>query len=205
MAKILHVQASPRGERSASTAVAKEFLAAYQKNNPGDTVETLDIWHTDLPEFDGEALNAKYAVMTGQDFTPGQQTAWNVVTTMAEHFKSADKLIFSLPMWNFGIPYRLKQYFDVIAQPGLLFGFAPDKGYFGLVTGKKAVAIYASGGLYAPGSGAEAFDLQSKYLKLFLGFVGVSDVKDIFVGGTAMNKDAVATGKLQAVEVAVAF
>ncbi len=205
MAKILHILASPRGERSASTTVAKEFLAAYKAKNSGDSIETLDLWKADLPPFDGDALNAKYAVMGGQNFTPEQQAAWGVITQIAEHFKSADVLVFSLPMWNFGIPYRLKHYFDVIAQPGLLFGYAPDKGYFGLVTGKKAVAVYASGGVYGPGSGAEAYDQQSKYLKQFLGFVGVTDVKEIFVGGTAMNKDAVESGKKQAVEVAASF
>jgi len=205
MAKILHILASPRGDRSASTTVAKEFLAAYKAKHPGDTVETLDIWKADLPAFDGDALNAKYAVMSGQNFTEGQKQAWDEVTKIANDFKSADKLVFSLPMWNFGIPYRLKQYIDVITQPGLLFGFEPGKGYFGLVTGKTALAIYASGGVYGPGSGAEAYDQQSKYLKQFLGFVGVTDVKEIFVGGTAMNKDAVDAGKKQAVEVAATF
>jgi FMN-dependent NADH-azoreductase len=205
MAKILYIQASPRGERSASTAVAKEFLTAYQKQNPGDTVETLDIWKADLPAFDGDTLAAKYAVMSGQDFTAGQKQAWDAVTKIATDFKSADKFVFSLPMWNFGIPYRLKHYFDLLAQPGLTFGFAPDKGYFGLVTGKPAVAVYASGGVYSPGSGAEAYDLQSKYLRQLLGFLGITDVKEIFVCGTAMNKDSVESCKKQAQEVAAAF
>lgn len=205
MAKILHILASPRGERSASTTVAKEFLAAYTAKHPGDTIETLDIWKADLPPFDGDTLNAKYAVMSGQNFTPGQKQAWDAVTKIADDFKSADKFVFSLPMWNFGIPYRLKHYIDLLAQPGLTFGYAPDKGYFGLVTGKKAVAIYASGGVYSPGSGAETYDLQSKYLKQVLGFVGITDVKDIYVGGTAMNKDAVEAGKKQAAELAASF
>ena len=205
MAKILYIQASPRGERSASNAVAKEFLAAYQTKNPGDTVETLDIWKADLPAFDGDTLNAKYAVMSGQDFTAGQKLAWDAVTKIANDFKSADKFVFSLPMWNFGIPYRLKHYFDVIAQPGLTFGYAPDKGYFGLVTGKPAVNIYASGGVYTPASGMDAYDLQSKYLRQLLGFMGFTDVKEIYACGTAINKEGVETAKKQAVEVAATF
>jgi FMN-dependent NADH-azoreductase len=205
MAKILHIQASPRGERSASTTVAKEFLAAYQAKNPGDTVETLDLWKADLPPFDGETLKAKYAVASGESFTPAEQEAWNAVVRIADHFKSADKFVFSVPMWNFSIPYKLKHYTDLLIQPTLTFTFSPDKGYAGLVNGKPAVAIYARGGAYGPGSGMEALDFQSKYLKTILGFIGVTDLKEVFVEGTGMNKDAVATGKKQAAELAASF
>ena len=61
------------------------------------------------------------------------------MTKIAEHFKSADKYVFSLPMWNFGIPYKLKHFIDVLVQPGLTFSFSPETGYKGLVTGKPAV------------------------------------------------------------------
>jgi FMN-dependent NADH-azoreductase len=206
MAKLLHILASPRGDRSASAAVARDFLAAYQAKNPGDAVETLDLWKADLPPFDGDTLDAKYAAMHGQNPTGGQVEAWAAVTRIADHFKSADKFVFSLPMWNFGIPYRLKHYIDLLVQPGLTVGFAPDKGYFGLVTGKPAALIYASGGVYSPGSGAEAYDLQSKYLRQILGFIGITDVKEIFVCGTEMDKaKALEAGKKQAVEVASSF
>jgi FMN-dependent NADH-azoreductase len=206
MAKLLHILASPRGDRSASTTIAKEFLAAYQAKNSGDTVETLDLWKADLPAFDGDTLNAKYAVMHGQNPTGGQVEAWAAVTRIAEHFKSADKFVFSLPMWNFGIPYRLKHYIDLLVQPGLTVGFSPDKGYWGLVTGKPAVAIYARGGDYSPGTPAEGYDLQSKYLKQILGFIGITDMKDIFVEGVEMDKaKALEAGKKKAAEVAAQF
>src|SRR5208282_1338964 len=117
--KLLHIQASPRGDRSASITAATEFLAAYRAKNPGDTVETLDLWKADLPPFDGETINAKYSVMGGHAPTGAQQEAWAAVIRIADHFKSADKFVFSLPMWNFGIPYRLKHYIDLLVQPGL--------------------------------------------------------------------------------------
>ncbi len=206
MAKILHIQASPRGERSTSITIAKEFLAAYQAKNPGDTVETLDLWKADLPAFDGETLAAKYSVMQGQSPTGDEVAAWAAVTKIADQFKAADKFVFSLPMWNFGIPYRLKHYIDLLVQPGLTFGYAPDKGYFGLVTGKTAVAIYSRGGDYSPGSPAEGYDLQSKYLKQILGFVGLTDVKEVFIEGAAMDAaKALEGGKKRALEVASTF
>jgi FMN-dependent NADH-azoreductase len=123
MSKLLHIEASPRGKRSSSVTVAHHFIEAYRAKNPNDTVETLDLWQTELPAFDGATIDAKYAVMHGQKHTPEQLQAWNAVTKLAEHFKSADKYLFSLPMWNFGIPYRLKHYIDLLVQPGLAFSF----------------------------------------------------------------------------------
>jgi FMN-dependent NADH-azoreductase len=190
MSKLLHIEASPRGSRSASNTVAKHFVDAYKAANPGDTVETLDLWHTELPEIDGPTIAGKYAILSGQQFTPEQTKAWQVVTAVADQFKSADKYVFSLPMWNFSIPYKLKHYIDVLVQPGLTFGYSPESGYQGLVTGKPAVLIYARGGAYGPGSGMEAYDVQSKYLKQVLGFIGFTDLKEIFVEPTASSATA---------------
>jgi FMN-dependent NADH-azoreductase len=205
MSKVLHLVSSPRGDRSASLTVAKTFLEAYKAGHPGDEIETLDLWTTPIPEFDGATINSKYAIMHGQAFTPEQDAAWKAVVKLAEHFKSADKYVISLPMWNFGIPYKLKHYIDVIVQPGLTFSFSPDTGYKGLVTGKPITAIYARGGAYGPGSGAEGYDAQSTYLKQVLGFIGFTDIKEIFVEPTLQKADAVDTGKAKAKEVAAGF
>jgi FMN-dependent NADH-azoreductase len=206
MPKILHIIASPRGDRSASLTVARTFLAAYAGKNPGDQIETLDLWKTKLPEFDGDTIDGKYAILHGDKFTPAQEEAWKAVVAVAEKFKSADKYVISLPMWNFGIPYKLKHFIDVLVQPGLAFSFSPDTGYKGLVTGKPLVAIYARGGAYGPGSGAEGYDAQSTYLKQVLGFIGFTDVKEILVEETGSKKDqALEKGNAQAKEVAAGF
>ena len=205
MSKLLHVIASPRGDRSASTSVAKHFIESYHGAHPGDTVETLDLWTANLPEFDGPAVDAKYAILHGQKHTPEQLQAWETVTKIAEHFKSADKYVISLPMWNFGIPYKLKQFIDVIVQPGLAFSFSPDTGYTGLIAGKPVLVVYARGGAYGPGSGMEAYDAQSTYLKQVLGFIGFKDIKEIFVEPTLAKADAVENGNKRAVELASDF
>ena len=205
MSKLLHLEASPRGDRSASITVAKHFIESYLAAHPGDTVETLDLWHANLPEFDGAALAAKYAVLHGQKHTPEQLLAWQTVTNIADHFKSADKYVISLPMWNFGIPYKLKQFIDVLVQPGLAFSYSPETGYKGLITGKPVVVIYARGGAYGPGTGLEAYDAQSSYMKQVLGFIGFTDIKEIFVEPTLAKADAVETGNKRAAELAPSF
>ncbi|HEV3271074.1 MAG TPA: NAD(P)H-dependent oxidoreductase [Candidatus Methylacidiphilales bacterium] len=209
MAKLLHIVASPRGKRSASIAVAEHFIDSYRAAHPGDTVETLDLWHAALPEFDGPTIDAKYAILHGQKHTPEQLQAWQAVVKIADHFKSADKYLFSLPMWNFGIPYKLKHFIDVLVQPGLTFSFTQEEGYKGLVTGKPVVAVYARGGAYGAGSGMEAYDAQSPYLRQALGFIGFTNIREIFVEPTLASPtskdEAVAASNRKAAELAAAF
>ncbi len=191
MAKLLYIVASPRGERSSSSKVALAFLEVYREKHPSDEVEILDLWKVSLPSFDGDMLDAKYAVLHGQDKTPEQVAAWKTVADMAASFVAADKYLISVPMWNFSIPYKLKHFFDIIIQPGLTFSFTPEEGYKGLVTGKKAAIVYARGGAYGPGTGAEAYDLQTKVLSGLLGFIGVTDQENILVEPTLAAPDAV--------------
>ena len=86
MAKLLYIEASPRKDRSRSTQVARTFLAAYQKSRPDDSIETLDLWATSLPRFDGATIEAKYAILQGQIHTPGQAQAWKSVVDVIERF-----------------------------------------------------------------------------------------------------------------------
>ena len=182
MAKLLYIQASPR-QRSKSTQVAEAFLQSYQHTHPDDEIKTINLFEKDLPAFDGLALQAKYTIMHGKEHTAEEVKAWAAVEAVIEEFKDADKYLISLPMWNFGIPYRLKHYLDVLIQPGYTFT-VNDSGYQGLVTGRPVAVIYARGGAYSEGSGAEAFDLQKKYMDLALGFIGFQDVHSIIVEPT---------------------
>ena len=199
MAKLIYVEASPRKDRSKSIKIANEFLSAYKSANPSDTVETVDLWNISLPEFDGFTIDAKYAVMHGQDHSPEQASAWQRVVDVCEHFKSADKYVFSLPMWNFGIPYKLKHYIDVIAQPGQTFSFDPATGYSGLVTGKPIAVVYARGGAYSEGE-AQGMDLQKGYLDTVLRFIGFSEIHNILVEPTLSSPEDVAAMESKVIE-----
>jgi FMN-dependent NADH-azoreductase len=205
MGRLLYIEASPRKNRSSSIAAARAFLEAYQAAHPGDVVETWDLWAEPLPEFDGAMLEAKYSVIHGTNQTSEQARAWGEVTALADRFKSADKHVISLPMWNFGIPYKLKHLFDVITQPGLTFSFSPQAGYTGLVTGKPAAVIYARGGSYLPGSGAEGYDAQKPYVELLLRFIGFTDIRAIVVEPTLGQPDLIQQVKAEALEEARAL
>ena len=184
MAHLLYIEASPRKERSASIEIAKTFISEYKRTHPEDGVETLDLWDTRLPEFDGHVIDSKYVILHGLEHTEVQKRAWRVVEDVISQFTRADKYVFSLPMWNFSIPYKLKHYIDVIVQPGYTFSFSPEEGYKGLMAGKPVAAIYARGGAYGSGTGAETYDLQKAYLEHILGFMGFSDFQTILVEPT---------------------
>ena len=124
MAKLLYIQASPRGKRSKSNTVADAFVETYKQANPQDTVEVLNLYEEDLPAFDGLAVQAKYSIMHGKEHSSEEVAAWKAIEEVIEQFKSADKYVLSVPMWNFSIPYRLKQYIDLQSKYiELIFGF----------------------------------------------------------------------------------
>ena len=77
MSKLLYIEASPRKSRSKSIEVAKAFLSEVQKTHPSVEVDKLDLWTTELPAFDGDTVEAKYAIIQGQTHTPEQAKAWS--------------------------------------------------------------------------------------------------------------------------------
>ena len=149
MCNILYLKASPRGERSKSIAVADAFLDEYRKAHADTEVDALDLFAADLMAFDGLAVQAKYTILHGGEHTDEELAAWKSVEAVIERFLAADLYVIAAPMWNFGIPYRLKQYIDLIVQPGYTFRYSPESGYEGLATGRAAFVAYARGGEYS--------------------------------------------------------
>nr|GID89230.1 hypothetical protein Ade03nite_81540 [Actinoplanes derwentensis] len=108
---------------------------------------------------------------------------------MFRRFDAADTYLFSVPMWNAGIPYILKQLIDVISQPGLVFAFDPASGYRGLLRGKRAAIIYTSA-VYRPGLPPEfGADFQSPYLEGWLRWAGVTEIHPIRFGPDVTDPD----------------
>jgi FMN-dependent NADH-azoreductase len=210
MSKLLYIQASPRVQRSHSIAVADAFIETYKRKHPDDEIVTLNVFEASIPDFGNLAVQAKYAIIHGQLHSKKQQQVWRNVEEVIEQFTSADKYVLAVPMWNFSIPYRLKQYIDLLVQPGYTFRFSEEKGYEGLVVGKPMLAVYARGGEYPPHSGAEAFDLQTKYIELIFGFIGFENIRFVVIEPTLQGGPDVAEVKRheaigEAKEIAVVF
>jgi FMN-dependent NADH-azoreductase len=83
----------------------------------------LDVWAESLPEFDAEAIGAKYKGVSGEPMTPSERMTWEKIKELASRFQKADRIVLGVPMWNFSFPYKLKQLIDLACQRNMLFTF----------------------------------------------------------------------------------
>jgi FMN-dependent NADH-azoreductase len=183
MPKLFHLTCSPRAE-SESSAGARVFLDRFREVRPDWDIDEMNLWRDHLPEFDGSILDAKYARMNGRTFTDAERDAFAVAERIAIRFALAERVLISTPMWNFSIPYKLKQWIDVISQPGLTFKFDPVRGYLPLLKDRPTVVILASGGDFVTGMNRGRIDMATPYLREALRFIGVRDVRLVSIGPT---------------------
>jgi FMN-dependent NADH-azoreductase len=197
MTRLLHISASPRGDASESLAIAGHFLDAVRDVRPEVQIDTFDLWDGTLPQFGPAAAGAKMAVFAGRTPTGEQAAAWQAAKDTFERFDEADEYLFTVPMWNHGVPYILKQFIDVVSQPGMVFGFDPEAGYTGLLTGKKAAVIYTSA-VYGPGRPPSfGDDFQAPYVHSWLRWTGIEDITSLGFRPNLVTADA-DTGRQQA-------
>ncbi|MBU2664176.1 NAD(P)H-dependent oxidoreductase [Actinoplanes bogorensis] len=208
MHDVLHISASPRGPRSESRALAATFLDTLREVSPDTRIEEFDLWDGTLPAFGPDAAAAKMAVFAGEQPAGEAARAWEAARETFRRFNSFDRYVFSVPMWNAGVPYILKQFIDVVSQPGMVFGFDPVEGYRGLLTGKRAAVIYTSA-VYGPGRGpAFGSDFQAPYVEDWLRWAGVDDVRSVHFRPNLATADAESGRRLahaQARDLAKAF
>ena len=178
MSRLLHISASPRGAASESLAVAGTLADAYREVH-GDVVDHHDLWDGTLPAFGPAGATAKMAVFAGEEPTGEQAAAWRAAREVFERFDAYDRYLFSVPMCNSGVPYVLKQFIDVVSQPGWVFSFDPGAGYTGLLRGKKAAVVYTSA-VYGPGRPpAFGADHQAPFLDGWLRWAGITDISTV--------------------------
>ncbi len=200
MRTILHIEASPRGDASTSSAMAAAYLDALGDRLGGIAVDRLQVWGESLPDFDGAALEAKYATLKGAGLTPAQAAAWDGIRALVARIDRADAILVSTPMWNLGIPYKLKQLVDLVTQPGISFAFDPATGYRPLLRDRPVAAVLSSTGDFRDGTSYGRPDLASGYLAAALRFIGLADLSLVPVAPTVGAADAVAAGRQRAVE-----
>ncbi|MDR6886461.1 MULTISPECIES: FMN-dependent NADH-azoreductase [Variovorax] len=207
MKELLYIETSPRKARSASTEVAGAFIDEVRRMHPQCRLTTLNPWTMDLPELSQDMLDAKYAGINGVPLTAAQQTAWDEVRRIAAPFHTADHIVLAVPLWNFGIPYKLKQLIDVVSHKDVLFRFDAS-GLSGLLQTRMATVVCARGLDYPLGNDGSAhkLDFQLPYIETWLRFIGVREVRSVIVEKTLMgpevDADARAAAKRRAVELA---
>jgi FMN-dependent NADH-azoreductase len=186
--RVLHIIASPRGERSRSRDVARHFLDHLE----GAEVEELDLWDTALPDLDGAMLESRYRLIHGQPVELGFEAQWAELRTRVDHLLGFDLWLFSTPMWNFGVPYRLKHYLDLIIQPTM--AFTNDATGQVHAHGRDKIAVLVGAGALdiRPGAPLAALDFTLAHLAQCLGvYFGVATIHEIRAVPTFGDEQAV--------------
>lgn len=187
---VLHIQSSPRGESSNSIALTNAFIDACQSRDNSLVIDTLNVWNENLPEFDSEAIGAKYKAVKNVSMTKRETAVWHQIQALIQRFQRADRIVLGAPMWNFAPPYKLKQLVDLVAQRSYLFSY-DGKQYGPMLSVAKAVAVYTRGSRFLENSAipASRFDHLAPYIDFWLEFIGVQDLRSVVVDN-AWNESA---------------
>lgn len=178
MAYLLHVDASPRGERSHSRRLSGEFIEIWKQFHPQDRITYRDVGRNPVPHVDEAWIAAAYTPQ--EERTPEHQEAISLSDRLVDEFLATDIYVIATPMYNFSIPSTLKAYIDQIVRIGRTFAFTPEDAespYKPLVLGKKMFIIAARGGAgFGVGGQYEQMNFQTPYLATLFGFLGITDI-----------------------------
>ncbi|MBS0355805.1 MAG: FMN-dependent NADH-azoreductase [Proteobacteria bacterium] len=183
MSTLLKINASLFANQGQSSQLVERFVAARVAAHPDTQVVSRDLAANPVPHLDGARFSAFLA--KPEERTAEQQAVVDFSDALVAELKAADEIVIGLPMYNLGTPSTLKAYFDHIARAGVTFRYTAN-GPEGLVTGKKAYIVATRGGRYA----GTPYDAQTDYIKIFLGFIGITDVEFVYAEGLNMGEES---------------
>ncbi len=173
MPNLLAILASPRVEGSISRTLAHHFVEQWQMAKAGGTVVVRDLIATPPPFVDVAWMTGAYT--PPETHSPEVAITIQVSNELVAELQVADHIVIATPMFNFSIPAVLKAWVDQIVRVGVTVSAVN----VGLLTGKKATIILATGGDFSSGSPIEAYNQASGYLRQLLGWIGITDVEII--------------------------
>jgi FMN-dependent NADH-azoreductase len=178
--RILELSASGRSDGSVTRELSSDLIAALQ-----DRHGVAEVTHRDLSAgvpFVSEAwISANFTA--DEDRTEKDHDTLAYSNKLVAELQKADTIVIGVPVYNFSIPATLKAWVDMIARARLTFRYTED-GPVGLLTGKKAYLVVATGGVPV----GSAVDFATPYLRHALAFVGISDVE--IIAADRINSDA---------------
>lgn len=200
MKKMLHIIATPREDESRTLRIAESFLEHFRSAHPNWVIEELNLSKEVLPSLTMRRVDGKYLLLEGKELYGELREGWNEIITHINRFLSATSYLISTPMWNFTVPYMLKQYIDIIVQPNFLFKYTSN-GSEGLVKDRKMVILASYGGKYLS-NGTRMHNYHEPYLRTIFEFIGISDIDFIVAQPTDMGKEQEIQAINQAIEAA---
>ena len=202
MPTLLHIDSSPLYERSVSRQLTDAFVTQWKSSHPNGAVVDRDLNAVPISPITAEWVGAAYTPEGARTLRQNEVLALS--DTLLAELERADEYVFGVPMHNFGVPSVLKLWIDQIARVGRTFSYA-DGIPKGLLTGKKATFIIATGGIYDAQTQMASFNFVEPYLRSVFGFLGVTNAAFLTTGGTAalnygQDRDTFLAPHLQAVQ-----
>ena len=182
MATLLHIDSSPMGAASVSRHLSETFVENWKKAHPGGKVITRDLTASGLVSITAAWVAAAYT--PAESRTAEQKAVLATSDELLAEVEAADELAIGVSMHNFNIPSVLKLWIDQVIRVNRAFSYVDGKPK-GLLVGKKATFLLATGGVYGPGTAMESINFIEPYLKTLFGFVGFSEVAFHTAGGAA--------------------
>ncbi len=177
---ILQINSSARSQGAESTWLAERIVARLRKHHPDAELSVRDLARDPQPVLDEAALQALFTAPAER--TPEQAARVAVDDRAIAELQQADVLVLAVPMYNFTISAQLKHWIDAIARAGVTFRYT-ENGPVGLLGGKTVYIALARGGKYRDSE----LDTQVPYLKAVLGFLGMTDLRFVYLEGIAMG------------------
>ncbi len=178
--QVLEISSSGRIEGSTSRALSRDLISALESHY-GD----IDVAHRDLaqgvPVVDEAWITANFTPEESR--TRQHRKALAYSDGLVAELQNADILVIGVSMYNFSITATLKAWIDMIARARLTFRYT-DSGPEGLLSGKKAYLVVATGGVPV----GSPMDFATPYLRHALAFVGITDVE--IVAADRLNSEA---------------
>lgn len=165
---ILQIDASARKTGSVTRELTETLVKTLVRSDPDAKVLTRDV-SQGLPFLDEEWVGANFTDPAERSAEQRKKLALS--DTLVSEVKSADTIVIGTPIYNFSVPASLKAWIDQIARARETFSYT-ENGPVGLLEGKRAFVLVASGGTKV---GSE-IDFAASYLRHVLGFVGITDV-----------------------------
>jgi len=183
MSALLHIDNSPLYGRSVSRELTAEFVIQWKASHPDGKILERDLNAIAIPPVTAEWVGAAYNPEEAR--TPQQKEVLSLSDSLIAELEEADEFVFGVPMHNFGVPAVLKLWIDQIARVGRTFSYANGTPK-GLLVGKKATFIIATGGIYDAQTQMASFNFVEPYLRSVFGFLGVTNATFLTAGGTSV-------------------
>jgi len=169
--KLLRVDSSGRYEGSSTRALTDSLIEALASGNTAVDVTQRDL-AKGMPHVDESWIQANFT--DAEERSDEQMERLQFSDNLVAEIQTADVVVIGVPIYNFGVPAKLKAWVDMIARARLTFRYTAN-GPEGLMKGKKAYLVVASGGVAVDSE----LDFATPYMRQALRFIGITDIEVI--------------------------